>query len=189
MGQTGYASGIGVYQNGLGICRWVLSRAKKGAQGASSRRLSALDGASAPVTAAAATAESGQRVFSASVVGGVAHVAAPIARFVGVEVVKARLSAARKRTVVSVTRVKSVVHVPVETSVAVKPRAGSNKQAADKPVGPILAIGRAIVRSVVEVAVGANGSHSNFYGNLGRAQGRRTGQRNSQCCQSKDFSE
>jgi hypothetical protein len=117
-------------------------------------------------------------MFTASLVGGVAYVASPIPRFVGVEVVETLLTATRQRTVVTVMRVKAVIDMAIKAVRAVEPRAGSKEDPADKPVRSIVAVGRTIVRSVVEVAVGANGRHSDADSNLRRPQRCTTEQRN-----------
>src|SRR5580698_8381284 len=98
-------------------------------------------------------------MFAACFMWGSAHIAATIARFVGVEVVEAFLSASRQRTVVTVVRIKTIVHMAVEAGMPMEPGSGPNKHPADKPVGAIVAVGRAIVGGIVKVTVRANGSH------------------------------
>jgi hypothetical protein len=110
-------------------------------------------------------------VFCATIVARVAYVASTIPRLVGVEMVEPLLSAPRHRTAVTVMRVIAVVDVAVEAAPAVEPGASSKKHPADKPVGAIVAVGRAVVRSIVEVPIGADGRHSNVDGNLGWPQG------------------
>jgi hypothetical protein len=115
--------------------------------------------------------EAGEGVFSAAIVIAGSYVASPIASFVGVEVVESRLPAARQRSVVAVMRVKAVVDVPEPAGMAVKPRTSANKYSANEPVGPVVAIGSAVIWSIVEIPVGANGSHSDFNSYLGWPEG------------------
>jgi hypothetical protein len=122
------------------------------------------------VVAAAAAVESGEGVFPAAIVATGSYVAFPIARLVSVEVVELLFAVARQRSVVAMVRVKAVVDMAVEAMRAVKPRTGTKKHPADKPVGAIVAIGRAVIWGIVEVPVRANGSHSNADGDLGWPQ-------------------
>ena len=122
-------------------------------------------------TAAATTPISGKGMLSTSVMAGMAYVAFPVPRLISLEVVEALRPVPWQRSVVPVPRVKAVIYVAIEAAVAVEPGAGSNKQPADKPVGPVVAIGRAVVGSVVEVAIRANRGDSNVDGDLGWTQG------------------
>jgi len=115
----------------------------------------------------AATTVAGEGVFSATFVGRIAYMALPIPRFICVEMVETRFAATGQRTAVTLTGVKAVVDVAVEAVPAVEPGAGSDEDSAKEPVGPVIAVRGAVVGSVVEVAVGANGSHSNVDGDLG----------------------
>jgi hypothetical protein len=116
-------------------------------------------------------AETGQGVFAASIMASVAYVALPVPRLVAVEVVELLLTAPWQRSVVAVTRVKAVVDVAVKAGTSVEPGTSSDEQPAGKPIGPIVAVGRAVIGYVVEVAVGARWRHSNADGNLRRPQG------------------
>src|SRR5580658_3371429 len=95
------------------------------------------------------------------------YVAFPISRLVAVEVVVGLLSARRHRSSVAMMRVKPIVDMAGEVVRAVEPGASSNKHAAGKPIGPVVAVRRAVVRSVGEVPIGAHGRHSNADGDLG----------------------
>jgi predicted DNA repair protein MutK len=61
------------------------------------------------------------------------------------------------RTAISVMNIEMVVHVAAKVSRAVKPRAGANEDAASKPLRAVVAVGSAVVRSEVIVAIGACG--------------------------------
>ena len=114
----------------------------------------------------------GEGVFASTFVAGVAYVALPIPRLVGVEVVKALLPAPRQRPIVAVPRVKAVVDVAPKATMAVKPGTSSKKYSARKPVGPVVAVGSTVIGRIVEVPVGAHWLHSNADtdGNLGLPQ-------------------
>ena len=108
---------------------------------------------------------SGKRMFAPSFVRSIAHVASPIARLIPMEVVEPLRPVIRQWSVVTVPRIKPVVHVSVEVPMAVKPWACSKKHAAHKPIGPIVAVRRAVVRSVVEVSVRTHRSRPDVYAN------------------------
>jgi len=109
-------------------------------------------------------------MFPARIMAGVPYVALPVTSFISMEVVEPFLSAPWKRPGVTVVRIEAVIHVAVEAMTPMEPWAGSNKYPADKPVGPIVAVGRTVIRSVVEVPIRAHRSHTNVDCNLGRAQ-------------------
>src|SRR5580700_10899499 len=114
---------------------------------------------------------SGQGMFAGAVMGSSAYVALRIMRLVSLEVVELLASARRQRSMIPVMRIVAVVDVAIKAVGAVEPGAGSEEHPAHKPIRPIVAVGRAIIRSIVEVPVGAHRRHSNVDGNLGRRQG------------------
>jgi hypothetical protein len=115
---------------------------------------------------ASTTSISGKRVFTPSIMTGVAYVALTIAGLVAVKVVELRLPAPGHRSTVTVMRVKAVVNVAIKAVRAVKPGTSSKEYPADKPIGPIVAIGSAVIRLIVEVAIRAHWSRSDFDSNL-----------------------
>jgi hypothetical protein len=125
------------------------------------------------VRAATTSAITGQRVLTAAIVSGIAYVAMPIPRLIGVEMVEPLLPALRERTMVAVVRIKAVVDVAIKAAWAMKPRAGSDEYAANKPVGPIVAVRGALVWSVIEVSIRTYRRWSNIHadGNLGLHRG------------------
>jgi hypothetical protein len=127
---------------------------------------------------AAAAPVSGQGVFTARVMAGVSYVASAIPCLVPVEMVELVLAATRQRPIVTVVRIKAVVDVAVKTVWAVKPGASAKKHPAHKPVGPIVAVGGAVIGSVVEVPVWAHRRHANADGNLRRRDGQTAQQGN-----------
>ena len=128
-------------------------------------------GATAAMRGSAAAVISRQGMFIAAIVGSVAYVALRIMRLVCVEVVELLCPARGQRSMVTMMRIVEVVDVAIEAVRAVEPGAGSKEHPAHKPVRPIVAVGRTVIRSIVEVAVGAYRRHSNVDGNLGWGQG------------------
>lgn len=122
-----------------------------------------------------ASAIAGKRVFTAAIVSGIAYMASPIPRLVGVEMVEPLLPALRKRSVVSVARIKAVVNVAIKAARSVEPGAGPDKYSANKPIGPIVAVGSAIIRRVIEIPVRTyrRYAHIDTDGDLGRRRGRK----------------
>jgi hypothetical protein len=112
-------------------------------------------------------------VFIRRVVTGVAYMALSIPRLVPVEVVERLRTALRQRSMVTVARIKAVVHVAKKAVGAVKPGASPDKHPANKPIGPIVAVGSTVVRLIVEVPIRAHGGRPNVHGdgNLGWRQG------------------
>jgi hypothetical protein len=116
---------------------------------------------------------SGEGMFSLPFMGSVAYVASPIPGLVCLEVVEALRSALRHRSSVTVMGIKAVVDVAIKAVMTMKPRTSSEKHSANKPIGPIVAVGSAVIRGVVEVSVRAHGSRPDIYadGNLRRHHG------------------
>jgi hypothetical protein len=136
---------------------------------------------------AAAAAVAGECVFAAGLMGSVSYVALPIARLISVEVIEAFFTASRKRSGVAMVRIIAVVDVAVKAAMAVEPGASSNKDSAQKPVGAVVAVGGAIVRGIVEVAVRADRGNANVDGNLGLGVGCPKKHGNGKSWDSKDF--
>ncbi len=110
-----------------------------------------------------------ESVFSLPFMASIAYVASPIPRLVSLEVVEALRPPLRQRTNVTVMWIKAVVDMSEKAVTAVKPGASSKKHPANKPIGPIVAVGSTVIWGIVEVPVGTHGSHSdvNADGNLG----------------------
>jgi hypothetical protein len=119
------------------------------------------------IAAVAAAVISGESVFIARVVVTVAGVASPIARLVAVEVVELLCATLRQRSPVTVMRIVAVVDVTVKVFGAVEPAASADEHSVDEPIGPVVAVGCAVIWSVVEVPIGAHRLHSNADGDLG----------------------
>jgi hypothetical protein len=136
---------------------------------------------------ATAAAISREGVLMAGIMTGVAYVALSISRLVSVEVIEPLLPTSRQRSMVTVTGIKAVVDVAVKTMRAMKPRTGSEKYTADKPIGAIVAVRSAVIRSVIEVPIGADRSHSNANGDLGWRLGCTGYEGNGQNCERENF--
>jgi hypothetical protein len=119
----------------------------------------------------ASTPISGERVFTPRIMAGVAYMTLSIASLVAAKVVELLLPTAWQRPIVSVMGVKAVVNVTIKAAWTVKPGTCSEEYTADKPIGAVVSIGSAVIRLVVEVPVGAHGSHSNIDSNLRRPHG------------------
>jgi len=98
-------------------------------------------------------------------------VALAIARFIAFEVgcctlVRGSLAAFWRWTFVAVLGIEAVIHVAVKVGRTVKPVSGTDEATADEPLGAIVAVGGAVVGSVVVVAVGAAGLGAKGDGDL-----------------------
>jgi hypothetical protein len=124
-----------------------------------------------PVTAAVrgspAMEATRKGVLIAGIMPGVAYVAMAVARFIPLKVIELLCSARRQRTVVSMVRIEAVVDVAVEAMRAMEPGAGTNEHTAGKPVGAVVAIGRAVIWCIVEISVRAHGWGADTDRNLG----------------------
>jgi len=69
------------------------------------------------------------------------------------------------RAFVAVVRMKAIIHMALEVVRAVKPLARANEDAAVKPFRAVVAVGRAGIRSVVVIPVGAYRGGSQVYAN------------------------
>jgi hypothetical protein len=102
------------------------------------------------------------------------RVAVTIAHFVAAEVLNMSgammfiemFAAMRIFAVPSIMMVEVIVDVSPEAFASVIPRAHAYKDAAWKPLRPVVAIGRAIVGRIVKVAVWTNRGRSNLYRDL-----------------------
>ena len=106
---------------------------------------------------------SGEGVFSLAFVASVAYVASPIPRLICLEVVEAPRPTLRQRSNVTVMRIKAVVDMAEKAARSVKPGASSNKQPANKPIGPVITVRSTVIWGIVEVPVRAHGSRSDVY--------------------------
>ncbi len=96
------------------------------------------------------------------------HIAVPITRFVGLEMIKGGRTPIRHRSMVAVTRVITVIHVTYPARRPVKPGPCTNKYAADEPIGAVVAIGSAGIRGVIKIAVRTDRCGANIDGYLSR---------------------
>ncbi len=112
-------------------------------------------------------------VFAAAFMAGMSHVALPVARLIRMEVIERLFPALGNRSVVTMMRVIAIVDVAIKAVTAMKPGTGSDEQTAIEPVWPIVAVGRATVRGVVEITVGTVRGHSDVDANLSWGRGNR----------------
>ena len=101
-----------------------------------------------------AAVEPGQRMLTCA---GVAfprgNITVPVTRFVGLEMIEGGRTPFRQRAVVAVTRVITVIHMTYPACRPVKPGPCTNKHAANKPIGAVIAVGSAVIRSVIKIAI------------------------------------
>jgi hypothetical protein len=127
------------------------------------------------------TACKSRAVFAAAVMAGIAGVAMLIMRRIGMETVEGLLATPRKWSVVAVTGIVAIVDMAIKAMRPVKPGAGPNEYTASKPIGPVVAIGRTIIRSIGEVAIGAYWSHADVDSYLRRCTRRAAQHGRSEC--------
>ena len=84
--------------------------------------------------------------------------------------------------VIAVLGMETVIYVAVEACSAMKPRASANEDAAGKPFWAVVAVGRAVVRRDIIVAVGTFRRDSDFNGYLSLCFG--SNYREADCCDS-----
>jgi hypothetical protein len=110
-------------------------------------------------------------VFGGGFVVSGPYMALTVAGFIWLEMGEGLRPAFRHRTVIAVVRIVAIVDVAMEAVWAVKPRAGPDKNSADEPVGPIVAVGGALIGCVVEITVGAYRGNPDTDGDLRRCNG------------------
>jgi hypothetical protein len=123
----------------------------------------------ARMTSAAVVARKG--VFAAGFMRSVSYVALSITRLIALEVIELTRSPLREGSAVAIVWVVPVVYVPVESALTVEPWSRAEKYSPHKPIGAVIAVGRAFIRRVVEITVWANRGNSDTNRNLGLASG------------------
>jgi hypothetical protein len=112
-----------------------------------------------------AASKSRERVLSPPFMASIAYVPSSISRLVCLKVVEALRPALRRRSNVTVMRIKAVVDMAVKAVRAVKPGASAKKHSANKPIRPVITVRRTVVWGIVEVSVRTHGSRSDVYAN------------------------
>ena len=108
------------------------------------------------------------------------HVSATVAHFIAVEIMVevtmvlpvGVLAATRESAMIAVVRIVSPVDVAMKIATAMEPGSGSDEEAAVKPFGAVVAIGRTVVRGKGIVTVRADGRRADLDGNLSVRAGR-----------------
>ena len=131
---------------------------------------------------ASAAVVAGERVLTTGVMAGIAGMAVSIARLITAEVVELLIAARRQRSVIAMMRIEAVIDMAVETGVPMEPGTGSDEDSVGEPVGPVIAVGRALIRRIVKVPVRADRSYSDADGDLRGRGPRATKQGNCECC-------
>jgi hypothetical protein len=110
-----------------------------------------------------ATPREAAAVLAASIVIRCTYMTSPVSRLIRLEMRKRMRSASRQRSSIPVVRVIAIIHMAVKAARSVEPGPGSDKNAANEPIGPVIAVGRAVIRCVVEVSIWTNGRRSKVY--------------------------
>jgi hypothetical protein len=110
------------------------------------------------VTAAARTtaADKAAPMLHAPIVVGVSNLPMTVDGAIGMEVVEGLFAAIGEWPVVPVARIVTIINVSVPAVRTVIPGTGSDEDTAVKPIRPIVAIGGAVIGSIVKVAVRAD---------------------------------
>ena len=105
-------------------------------------------------------------VFSAT------DMTASIPHFISLELpwrrgaIRSSFASLRRAALIAVLAVEGVIHMAVEVASAVIPGASSNEDAAMKPLGAVVAVGRAAVGAIAVITVGARRAYTNADGDL-----------------------
>jgi hypothetical protein len=102
-------------------------------------------------------------MLTASVVASIPYMSLSIARFIPMEMGKRMLIALGQWADIAVTGIVAVINMTEEATVAMEPGAGTDEDAANKPVRPVIAIGGAVIRRVVKIPVRAIGRGPKIY--------------------------
>lgn len=96
------------------------------------------------------------------------------------------LAAARETSAIAVAGIEAVVDPAVEVTRAVEPGSGANEESVGEPRWAVIAVGRAVVRPVGEISIGAEGLRADVDGD-GNARGvRLRSSRKSKGCDERD---
>lgn len=90
-------------------------------------------------------------------------VAFEVRRTLGMSIWSLLLTASWNASFIAMMRVVTVVDGTVKIVRPVKPRTGSDEDAANKPLGAVITVGSATIRLVVKIAIRTNGSGSDAY--------------------------
>ena len=104
-------------------------------------------------------------VFADRRVACVPDVTLTISGFIAVEVIEGLSTVFRERAMVAIVWIEPVVNVAVEAAGTMEPRSGTDKESTVEPVRAVISVGRAVIRSVIEVTVRAcrRGTNANTH--------------------------
>jgi hypothetical protein len=120
-------------------------------------------------------------------VASTARVASSITHLISVEVIKGLISTRRMWTDITVMWIEVIINVSAEVVGSVEPRAGTDEYTAVEPLGTVVPIWGAAIRSVVVEAIWANRLWSDIDGHLGGCGAWDAQQRGNQGGKGKDF--
>jgi hypothetical protein len=95
-------------------------------------------------------------MLTSAIVVSYAGMSASIARFIGMKIRKRCFSAPWQRSPIAVIRIPAVINVAPEMGRPVEPRPSADKDATNKPVRPIVAVGSTVVGRIGKVPIGAH---------------------------------
>jgi hypothetical protein len=122
------------------------------------------DGVQPSSLAASATAEPGQRVFSAPTMAWCCdRVAATVPGLIRLEMIECLGTTRRHRALVSMMRIEAVIHVAMETRGTVEPRAYTDKHAVREPIRSIVSIRSTVIWRVIEISIRADGRNPDIH--------------------------
>ncbi len=140
-----------------------------------------------PAATGVASARKSRGMFAAAIMTRITDMTMTVLRLVSMEMVERLLALYRIRPVVAVASIVTVVDMPIKSVGPVKPGAGSDEHPSEKPIRPVIAVGRTLVGSIVEIPIGTNRWCPNADGYLRRCTGKRAQHGRSEGRKSKAF--
>jgi hypothetical protein len=128
-------------------------------------------------TAATGMSRKSAGMFTASIMSGIANMAIAVPRLIGMKMVESTLIPLRHWTVIPIVRIEAVVDVAIESTRPMEPWSSPKKRSANKPIGPIVTVRRAIIRRVIEIAIRTYRRNANADRNLSGCNAARAHQR------------
>jgi hypothetical protein len=125
-----------------------------------------------PAATGVASAGKSRSMFAAAVMTGITYMAMTVLCLISMKMVERLLALHRIRSVVAMARIVAVIDMPIKSVRAVKPGAGSDEHPSEKPIRTIITVGRTLVGSIVEIAIGTNRWCPNADGYLRRCTGK-----------------
>lgn len=139
------------------------------------------------MVSAVVTAISREGALIAGLMIGLGGMAFSISCLISLEVVEGFCPALRYGAPITVMWIKPVINVTCKVSRTMEPVASAEKHPVYKPIRSVVAVGRAVVWSVIEIPIGACRLDSNVDGDLGWRNTRTEQERGCEGCKNKGF--